>query len=165
MNRKFVLALALIVCIGGCCYRRGMNSSVEASRNDFRIFAKDTNSIYFKFDSALIQDEGIERINHLISELKKVRNVKLLIYGYADRAGRKPYNYKLSMRRINSVKKLLINSGVIKANNISIETKTVGEKDPLISYNTIDNNPTSRRVDVFIINNSPYAVVAKASHK
>ncbi|NRA73823.1 MAG: OmpA family protein [Rickettsiales bacterium] len=120
------------------------------SKKNFVLYAQNVHSIFFSFDSATIKDDGIQKINELISQLKKVRNVKLVIYGYTDRVGTSGYNNKLALRRINAVKNRLISSGVMTANNISIEIKAVGEHDPLISHNTINNNPHSRRVDVYI---------------
>ena len=162
MNKKFILALIPIIYMAGCCQHRTIDFNeqttsikkddyhTQVSRNDFKIYAKDIHSIYFRFNSASIQNESIPKINHLISQLKKVRNIKLIMHGYTDRVGMDHYNHQLAIRRINEIKKLLIHSGVTKANNISIETKALGKNDPLISYNTINNNPRSRRVDVFI---------------
>jgi len=156
MNKKFISLLALIVCAEGCCERHtttyffSQDSLPLKSQNDFKIYAKDVHRIYFAFDKDEIKDESIPKMNELISQLKKVRNIRLIMYGYTDRVGQNNYNHQLAIRRINAVKKILIRSGVIKTNNISIETKALGESDPLISYNTINNNPNSRRVDVFI---------------
>ena len=147
MNKKVLLMLVFLAfTTSGCCNRH----VISTSQQDFILYAKDPHSIFFKFDDYKIKDESIQRMNALISQLKKVRNIKLVIYGYTDRIGTNRYNNKLAKRRINAVKKMLINSGVITANNISIETKALGEQDPLISNSTINNNPHSRRVDVYI---------------
>jgi outer membrane protein OmpA-like peptidoglycan-associated protein len=153
MKKLFVTAL--ILCVASCCERHKLASSnanvlMNFSKNDFRVYAKDVHSVYFEFNKAVIKDEGIARVNKLISQLKKVQHIKLVMHGYTDRVGQESYNHKLAMRRINAVKTMLIHSGVITANHITIETKALGQHDPLISYNTINNNPKSRRVDVYI---------------
>ena len=149
MPKKFLFIITLTaMCLTGCCNRHSMEHLQH--EKDFILYAQDAHSIFFKFDDYKIRDESVQRMNELIHQLKKIRNIKLVIYGYTDRVGINQYNKKLANRRINAVKKMLINSGVITANNISIETKALGEHDPLISDNTINNNPHSRRVDVYI---------------
>ena len=149
MNKSFFfILLFLTICTNSCCER--CNIFKTNNKKDFILYAKDPHSIFFSFDNATIKDESIQKMKELISQLKKVQNIRLVIYGYTDRVGTNHYNNKLAKRRINAVKTMLINSGVITANNISIETKALGEHDPLISYNTINNNPHSRRVDIYI---------------
>jgi outer membrane protein OmpA-like peptidoglycan-associated protein len=152
MNYKFVLVLALIISMEGCCNRKSLTMSDNAGNNEnnFKIYANDVHSIYFGFNKANIEGQSIAKVNELVQQLKKVRHVKLVLYGYTDRLGQGTYNHNLAMRRIHSVKKLLIQNGVIKTNDILIEAKAIGENDPLISYDTINNSPKSRRVDICI---------------
>jgi len=117
---------------------------------DFMVYSKEPHNIYFKFNDAKVEDEGILKMDMLIMQLKKVRNAKLVMYGYTDSVGANDYNLKLAARRIDSVKKILVQSGVITENNILIETKILGEHDPLLSYHTINNDPHSRRVEIYI---------------
>lgn len=124
--------------------------SVE-QRQEFVQYADGDNRVYFKFGSAKIEDEGVVRINDMIDKISIVNDVKVLLYGYTDRVGKKAYNKKLATRRVNAIKKALKDSGVIDKNNITIETVAFGEYDPLVSFDTADNNPQSRRVDMFIV--------------
>ena len=85
----------------------------------------------------------------LISELRKVKtDMNIVLYGYTDMVGERKSNKKLSQHRIDSVRNILINSGVVS--NDRITTKAFGEKDNLINTDTIINNPHSRRVDIFL---------------
>lgn len=111
-------------------------------------FVKDVHSIYFKSKSDKILDEGLTRLNNFLLQLSNVRNASLIVRGYSDRAEDKPQD--LSLKRANAVKKILIKSGILISNAITIELQAFGTADPLISYNTVDNNPVSRRVDLFI---------------
>jgi|GEM_PF-2531258 len=121
-------------------------------RQEFMQYAESDNRVYFKFASAKIEDEGVVRINDMIDKISIVNNVKVLLYGYTDRVGKEAYNKKLATRRVNAIKKALKDSGVIDRNNITIEVVAYGEYDPLVSFDTPDNNPKSRRVDMFIVN-------------
>ena len=124
------------------------------SEEAFHNYAKSRNTVYFNFDRDQIKDEGVKRIDKMISELSKVSDIKVILRGYADRVGAEKYNQNLSIRRAKSVKKALINSGIIKESNIIIETIGFGEYDPLISSSAIENNASSRRVDMYIIKNN-----------
>lgn len=125
--------------------------SVE-QREEFVQYADGAHSVYFKFASAKIEDEGVVRINEMIDKISIVNGVKVLLYGYTDRIGKETYNKKLATRRVNAIKKALKDSGVIDTNNIAIEIVAAGAHDPLVSFDTVDNNPKSRRVDMFIVN-------------
>ena len=161
MNKKYILGLILLICILGCSNRRVTKDHASQvsfgtqapiflkNQREFEIYAKDVHNIYFGINESLIKDDSILKMDELISQLKKVRNIKLLLYGYTDKTGTKAYNQKLAVRRVDAVKKMLFQSGVITSNNIVIEAKTF-VRDPLISHNTIDNNPKSRRVEVYI---------------
>jgi outer membrane protein OmpA-like peptidoglycan-associated protein len=119
------------------------------AEKEFINYANDIHSIFFKLNSSTIEESSILRMKKLISELQKVKtSLHIVLFGYTDRVGKEKYNYVLSQKRINTVKNILINSGVIK--NDDITTKAFGENDKLISIDTIMNNPHSRRVDVFL---------------
>ncbi|MEQ9116318.1 MAG: OmpA family protein [Rickettsiales bacterium] len=123
-----------------------------ASKENFLSYASSVHSIYFSFDGDEIEEASIPRINMLIRQLRKVRDVELVMYGYTDRVGRNKYNRNLAEERLRAVVEVINNSGVmLGGSNISIKTKAFGENDPLISPQTVVNNPHSRRVDIFIV--------------
>ncbi len=141
----------------GICKREffnGLNQLLNITRNhmEFRDFSEDINSVYFKFDKHSLTEDSVYRLNSMIAEINKVQNATLMIYGYTDRVGSPSYNNNLAQQRIDSVKKYLIDSGVITRNNICIKEVILGEYDPIISMQqTVNNNPHSRRVDLFIM--------------
>ncbi len=122
-----------------------------ASQQNFLSYAGSVNSVFFKFNSSKIEETSIAKLNLLIKQLKKVKDAELVLYGYTDRVGSKQINKSLGKARINSVIKVLEDSGVLKESNISLVTKDFGQNDPLISPQTVINNPHSRRVDIFIV--------------
>ena len=141
----------------GICKREfftGLNQLLNITRQhvEFRDFSEDVNSIYFKFDNYSLTEDSLYRLNYAISQISKVENATLMIYGYTDRVGTETYNRHLAQQRIDTVKNYLIDSGVITRNNICIKEVIQGEYDPVISMQqTINNNPHSRRVDLFIM--------------
>lgn len=114
-------------------------------------YAKSRNSVYFDFDSDRIRGEGVDRVNKMIYELSKLSNAQVLLRGYTDKVGDREYNYRLSLRRANAVKRALVNSRVVIESNIMIEIKGFGEYDPNIPMSAPDNNACSRRVDMYIL--------------
>lgn len=122
-----------------------------AAEQNFVEYASTVNSIFFKINSDEIKESSIPRMNILINQLRKVTDVKVVLYGYTDRTGTKKYNKDLAKSRVAAVYKVLSDSGVLENSDITITSKSFGENDPLISPQTVLNNPHSRRVDVFII--------------
>ena len=143
----FLLIFFLLSSCGGV----GKRSITVSEKEEFIQYAKGKNTIYFKFDSVKIEDEGVRRINEAIFNLSLVRDIKVILYGYSDRVGKAEYNKKLAEKRVAAIKKALEYSGVIKENNITVEAVIFGEYDPLVSFDEVDNNPKSRRVDIFIV--------------
>ncbi len=65
-------------------------------------------TIYFDFDSAKIDSEGVYKLNllaQLVNESKQISDVRVV--GYADQFGTSDYNVKLSERRVQTVKSYL----------------------------------------------------------
>lgn len=140
----------------GICKRQfleGLHTLLKITKNhtNFRDFSKDINSIFFRFNSFELTEDSISRLRQLVSEVNKVRGATLMLYGYTDNVGSSSYNNHLAQERIKTIKKFLIDSKVITKNNICIKDIILGEFDPLISQQTVNNNPYSRRVDIFIM--------------
>lgn len=116
---------------------------------EFINYSNDIHSVYFILNHDKIEQRSIRAMQNLILELRKIKTpMQIVLYGYTDRVGEKPYNIKLAQRRIDAVKNILLNSGLVTEENIT--TKAYGENDPLINVDTIINNPHSRRVDIFL---------------
>ncbi len=137
------------------CYNSYVNNMYRlnqmiSNHARFRDFANNVNSIYFNFDESTLTGDAKERLNYIIKELAQVRGVKLLIYGYTDKVGSAKSNLSLAAQRVQTVKTHLLNSGVINSNNIKIEEAILGTDDPVTTKITVNNNPHSRRVDIFV---------------
>jgi len=66
--------------------------------------------VYFDFDKA--QPKTVDGINFIVAYMKNNPSATLEINGYADSTGNKDYNQKLSTKRANAVKDILVKAGV-----------------------------------------------------
>ncbi len=71
--------------------------------------AQERIEVFFDFDSDKLTEEAATRINNYISGKKPVVSK---IYGYCDWKGSNSYNDSLSMRRVNSVHRFLVQKGL-----------------------------------------------------
>ena len=151
MNFKYCLLLLLLLV--SCKHRPesdklAVEAEIAKAHSDY---FKSRNSVFFDFDSHKIRGEGRSRVEKMIRELSTVPNANIVLYGYTDRVGSVKYNYNLAMKRAKAVKSMLVASGIIQAQNIKIIIKDYGKFDPMVSHETIANNPQSRRVDMYLI--------------
>lgn len=105
-----------------------------------------TADTYFDFDKYNLKPAGKEALDKLISEMGNLNSIaKIKVVGYTDSIGTEQYNLGLSERRANTVAKYLT------AHNIpadKIETKGMGEADPVASNKTREGRAKNRRVIV-----------------
>ena len=104
--------------------------------------------IYFDFDNYKLSN--VSR-NTLINFLRKNKNSinRFIILGHTDTKGTKTYNLSLSVKRAETVKKILLDEGIFE-NNVSI----LGKGENQLAVNTPDEikHPANRRVKVKILN-------------
>jgi len=111
--------------------------------------------IFFDYDQTLVKAEFNESLNHLIAQLKKNKELKLTITGYADSKGSEDYNIGLSKRRAQAVANYLVVRG-INRNRMEIIAK--GEAMPLAPNENSDGTDSpsgrskNRRVEFNISN-------------
>ena len=67
---------------------------------------------YFGFDSSEPQDGSLWAVGFVANYLKQNPDAKLNIVGYTDQVGNAGYNEKLSKKRADAVKQLLVDMGV-----------------------------------------------------
>lgn len=117
--------------------------------------AKDERTVYFQFDKSNLTPEAVQKINALSQKLVSDSNVKQArIVGYADRIGNPDYNLALSQRRAESVRKQLVENGVVTSQKTDVrwlgETapKTTNCPDNLGRTKLIECLAPDRRVEV-----------------
>ena len=104
--------------------------------------------IYFDFDNSRLSEVSK---NTLFDFLDKNKNQlsRYIIFGHTDTKGANKYNMKLSIKRAKSVKKALLNHGIVPG-AISILGK--GENELAIDTPDDTKHPANRRAEVKILN-------------
>ena len=99
--------------------------------------------VHFDFNKVIIPDSSMLDI---IKIMHKNSINKIIIEGHCDSIGSKEYNYQLSEKRANEVKKLLIQNGIEKK---AVQTCIGYGKDKPISNNdTEEDRQQNRRVNI-----------------
>ena len=104
--------------------------------------------IYFDYDHYLLSEVSQNTLKNFLYKHKKDLS-KFIILGHTDTMGTNNYNLKLSLKRAETVKQMLLEAG-ISEKNVSIFGK--GEND--LAVRTPDNtkHPANRRAEVKILN-------------
>lgn len=115
-------------------------------------------SINFQLNAAVSFDTGKATLKEDKSELKKIAqklkklNSSILVEGYTDNVGSAASNMTLSKNRADAVKNFLVeNAGI---NNNMIETKALGENNPVADNNIEEGRAKNRRVELIVFQNT-----------
>ena len=100
--------------------------------------------IYFDFDEAKLSNVSLEKLNNFLNKYKKKIN-NYIVVGHSDRKGTNKYNLKLSLKRAEAVKKILVSEGIHK-NKIKVLGK--GELFPAVPTKNEVAHPANRRVEI-----------------
>ena len=104
--------------------------------------------INFDNNSYKINDESIDRVQDFANFLKEHSNYNARVIGYTSNTGAKAYNQKLSAKRANSVKDMLVEDG-ISADRIS--AFGMGEENPIASNATAEGQAQNRRIEAELV--------------
>lgn len=104
---------------------------------------------YFDFDKYVLSEEFTIQFKELVTEMKQFPGEIFELAGHTDQKGSDKYNNKLSIKRADFVKNLLIKEGFPAA---KIITKGFGETMPVIDDPKSDEDyAQNRRVEIRII--------------
>jgi len=106
---------------------------------------KATLHLNFSTDSANVDAEGTAKVNSFASFLKESPAYKATIVGHTDSTGSAAYNKKLSEKRANKVKSMLIEQGVEESR---LTASGEGEAMPVASNKTKEGRAENRRIEV-----------------
>ena len=104
--------------------------------------------IYFDFDNFSLSEVSKKTLINFLD--KNMRDLsKYIILGHTDTKGGLDYNLRLSLKRAEAVKQILLKAGIAEQ-NISL----IGKGENELSVNTPDNtkHPANRRAEVKILN-------------
>ena len=104
--------------------------------------------IYFDFDNSKLSQVSKNTLFNFLDKNKKKLS-RYIIFGHTDTKGSSKYNMKLSIKRAESVKEVLLDQG-IAPDDISI----LGKGENELAIDTPDNtkHPANRRAEVKILN-------------
>jgi len=106
--------------------------------------------INFDFNKAYVKKIYYPQIKKVAEVLKSNPKLKIEIDGYTDNIGSASYNKKLSLKRAEAVKNILVNVYGISPDRIVV--KGFGEEYPLVPNTTSTNRALNRRVEIIAIN-------------
>jgi len=107
------------------------------------VLAADT---LFDFDKSVVKPQGQSALLNLVKRLNP--GDELIVTGHTDSVGTDAYNMKLSQRRADAVKRQLIAFGLAASR---IETRAMGESQPIASNATDEGRQLNRRVEIDIV--------------
>jgi len=103
----------------------------------------------FDFNKASVKKIYYPQLQKIAEILKNNSNLKIEIAGHTDNTGSDEYNLKLSQKRAEAVKSVLVNKFGISPNRMV--AKGYGEKYPLVPNTTATNRALNRRVEIINI--------------
>ncbi len=104
--------------------------------------------ITFENNSAKVDSASMQNIDKVVNFMQLNKNYDIKIVGYTDDRGSAAYNQKLSQRRADAVKKLLIEKGVEPAR---VSALGRGEENPIADNATEEGRAQNRRIEAELI--------------
>jgi len=102
--------------------------------------------LLFDFNSDRVRGEARHNLDALASSLDKYPDTDLLVVGHTDAIGSDEYNQDLSIRRAESAARYLESQG----SRTRIQTRGLGEREPVATNSTEAGRQKNRRVEVAI---------------
>ena len=103
--------------------------------------------LLFDFDSDVVKGTAGDNLRTLAGSLEQYPGSDLLIVGHTDSVGTDSYNEDLSRRRAAAAASFLTGAGVAASR---LDTKGLGETEPVASNDTDAGRQRNRRVEVAI---------------
>ena len=105
-------------------------------------------NIIFQLGQSELESESFGELDKLVRQLKKYKQVEILLEGHTDITGDAEENIQLSLERVNSCKRYLVNKGV---EGRRIQTKGYGSAKPLKRSGSEKEREINRRVEFKVI--------------
>jgi outer membrane protein OmpA-like peptidoglycan-associated protein len=105
-------------------------------------------NVLFDLDKAELKPEGKSKVEKAAGYLKEYRTDRAVVEGHACTLGTEEHNLDLAMRRADTVKRYLVETGIEPAR---IRTISYGESQPIADNSTEDGRELNRRVVMEIV--------------
>jgi outer membrane protein OmpA-like peptidoglycan-associated protein len=119
----------------------------ETKRTENGILVNMKNDILFDTGSADLKAEAVAQLTQVGDIMAKYADNRVRIEGHTDASGSDDFNRKLSERRADSVRTVLVSRGVQEA---QISVVGQGESKPIADNSTVDGRAKNRRVELHI---------------
>ncbi|MES2514325.1 MAG: OmpA family protein, partial [Bacteroidota bacterium] len=136
-----------------------LTSSGDMTDEQLAALGWNTTGYYFEYDKYTLCEDARVVLTQNINVLKKNRDLVVVINGYADSRGTDGYNNELSLKRANTVKQYMVQSGISKNRITSVN----GYGETMITNGCDDNTPcteekhqVNRKVDVKVSNTNKF---------
>jgi outer membrane protein OmpA-like peptidoglycan-associated protein len=111
-----------------------------SNRNNYTVLAE--KFIYFKFNSARLEDEYQADLIEVAAVIKKNPDSEVILEGRTDQSGDPDYNVRLGERRLDSVLRYLVVEQAVPIHRI--HKMSFGEAQPLADNETRDGRAKNR---------------------
>ncbi|GAA4379203.1 OmpA family protein [Hymenobacter koreensis] len=105
------------------------------------------NNIFFQQSRYYLRENSYPELGRLVSIMKNYPQVEIKLEGHTDNQGDPALNLKLSIDRVNEVKKYLVSKGIA---GTRITTEGFGDTKPIGSNDQEDTRKLNRRVEFVI---------------
>lgn len=104
--------------------------------------------VKFDFDKATVKPESYEEIKTVAEFMNQYPQTTTTVEGYTDSVGSDAYNQKLSQRRADAVRDVIVDQYGVAAERVSAVGN--GESDPIASNETAEGRALNRRVEASV---------------
>ena len=104
--------------------------------------------IHFTSNSTSIKHSSESSLEELFALMTSNPTIVLEVSGHTDNIGSTDHNYRLSVKRANSIKDFLIDKGILSKR---IKINGYGESKPIATNETNDGKRKNRRVQIKVI--------------
>ena len=157
MTAGGMLGLGLVWGILGGCARPHRPAAADAADTPAPLPSSDApppmtkieslSGPHFAFNRATLTPEGQEKVRGVAETLNRYPDRSIDVSGYTDSAGDDARNQRLSERRAEAVKQILVQSGVSASR---ITTAGYGAANPVASNATAEGRAQNRRVEIVL---------------
>lgn len=101
--------------------------------------------VKFDFDRAVVKQDSMSDIQDLADFMKQYGQTSTVVEGHTDSVGTDAYNQRLSERRANAVRDVLVNQHGLDASRV--DAVGYGESRPVADNSTEEGRAINRRVE------------------
>ena len=123
------------------------NYEVEVMRDDEVIVITIPASQLFEPNDTVLSKLGEEQLKPFLRMVKNPGFYKMLLVMHSDNTGSSEYTLNLTRQRVNAIFDWFDENGSVDY----VVPYALGETDPLVDNNSVENRKTNRRLEIFLV--------------